>query len=177
VSVEKVSLIEIFLIVLFSTLFSIGGVGGMTALIQDRWVGRGLLDSGLFAWLVALSYMSPGPKCGFLAAIGYYMHGMPGVGAAVAGLVLPSCIGSAGVAHALTRMQPAMKFIALPAGFAVAGAMAAAAWGLALPLQPNVYEIAAIGVVAILVAWRNISPVLVVLCAAAVGLVWWFVQH
>jgi chromate transport protein ChrA len=58
--VETVGLVEIFLIVLFSSLFSIGGVGGMTALIQDRWVGHGLLDSGLFSWLVALSYMSPG---------------------------------------------------------------------------------------------------------------------
>jgi chromate transporter len=175
--VETVGLVEIFLIVLFSSLFSIGGVGGMTALIQDRWVGHGLLDSGLFSWLVALSYMSPGPKCGFLAAIGYYMHGVPGACAAAAGLILPTCIGSAGVSHALARMQPAMKFITMPAGFAVAGAMAAAAWGLAKPLEPNVYEIAAIGIVAILVAWRNISPVLVVLCAAAVGLAWWFFQH
>ncbi|HTH98932.1 MAG TPA: chromate transporter [Stellaceae bacterium] len=174
---DTVGLAEIFFVVFLSSLFSIGGVGGLTAVIQERWVSPGLLDPGLFSWLVALSYMSPGPKCGFLVAIGYYMDGVPGLCAAIAGLILPTCIGSAGVSHALAKMRPAMKFITLPASFAIAGAMVAAAWGLARLFKPNPYEIGAIAVVTILVAWRNVSPVRVVLCAAAIGLVLWLVQH
>jgi chromate transporter len=175
-TVGAVSLTQIFLVIFLSSLFSIGGGAGQTAVIQDRWVGHGLLDSGLFSWSVALSYLSPGPKCGFLAAVGYYMHGVPGACAALLGIIIPTCVGAAGVSYAFKKIEPVINAIALPATFAVAGMMAATALDLAKPLHPNVYEIAAMLVVAVLVGWRNMEPVAVVLSSAVIGVIWWFVQ-
>ena len=82
----KVGLFEVFLVTALSSLFSIGGGNGPAAVIQDRWVGTGALDPGLFAWALALGYLSPGPKAGFLAGVGYYVHGVTGAVAAIVGI-------------------------------------------------------------------------------------------
>ncbi|HEY4074139.1 MAG TPA: chromate transporter [Herbaspirillum sp.] len=171
---ETVGLAQIFIVVFLSSLFSIGGGNGATAVIQDRWVGHGLLDAGLFSWSIALSYLSPGPKCGFLAAVGYYMYGVPGACAAILGIAIPTCFGAAAVSYAFRKIEPVIKFIALPACFVVAGMIAAAAWDMAAPMHLNAYEIAAIVAIAVLVGWRNLDPVIVVLGSAAAGLGWWY---
>ncbi|HEY4317308.1 MAG TPA: chromate transporter [Herbaspirillum sp.] len=173
---HAVSLTQIFVVIFLSSLFAVGGGNGSAAVIQDRWVGHGLLDSGLFAWSIALSYLSPGPKCGFLAAVGYYMYGVPGACAAMAGIILPTCIGSAAVSYAFSKIEPVIKFIALPACFVVAGMLGFTAWDMGAPLHLNAAEIAGVVVVAVLIGWRNMDPLIVILGAAAIGVGWWFVQ-
>lgn len=170
---DSVGVLEIVSVVLVSSLFSIGGGNGPLAVIQDRWVSKGLLDPGLFAWAIALGYLSPGPKAGFLSGVGYYMYGLPGAAAAIAGIVLPTWIGSAGVSYGYKILAPAIKAISLPAGFVIAGMITAAAWDLARPMALDRIEIAAVGAVAVAVAWRNLEPALVVLGSALGGLVWW----
>ncbi|MDB5990312.1 MAG: hypothetical protein JWQ10_1715, partial [Herbaspirillum sp.] len=88
----------------------------------------------------------------------------------------PTCIGAAAVSYGFRKIEPVIKFIALPACFVVAGMIAATAWNLAAPLHLNPYEIAAIVAVAVLVGWRNLDPVIVVLGSAAAGVLWWYVN-
>lgn len=172
----SVSLFEIMTVILLSSLFSLGGGNGPVAVIQDRWVGKGLLDPGLFAWALALGYLSPGPKAGFLSGIGYYMYGVPGAVAAIIGILIPTCIGAAGVSYGYQKLEPVIKAISLPAGFVIAGMIAAAAWDMVSPMKLNAVEIGAVAVVAVLVAWRNLEPYIIVLGAAAAGLLWWFIS-
>jgi chromate transporter len=169
-------LLEIFLVVALSSLFSVGGGNGPVAVIQDRWVGKGLLDPALFSWALALGYLSPGPKAGFVSGVGYYMYGVPGALAAVAGVAVPALAGSAAVSYAYRALEPVIRRITLPASFVVAGMIAAAACDMALPMKLSLPEIGAIGAVALLVGLRNLDPVIVVLGAAATGFGWWLLK-
>jgi chromate transporter len=169
----SVGIFEIVGVILLSSLFSLGGGNGPIAVIQDRWVAQGVLDPSLFAWAIALSYLTPGPKAGFLSGIGYYLYGLPGALAAVVGIVIPTCIGSGAVSYGFAKLQPIIKRISLPAGFVIAGMIAAAAWNMVTPMKLSGYELAAAALVAVLVGWRNLEPVVVVLGAATAGLLWW----
>jgi chromate transporter len=167
------SLIEIFVVVSLSTIFSLGGGNGAMTVIQDRWVSAGVLDPSLFAWALALGYLSPGPKAGFLSGIGYFMAGVPGACAAIAGIILPTCLGAAGVTYGYKKFEPIIKRITLPASFVVAGMIAAAAWHTAVPMHLTAFEIGAVVLVAVLVGWRDLEAWIVVLGAAAAGIGWW----
>lgn len=169
----SVSLFQVFVVILISSVFSLGGGNGTTAVIQSQWVKPGHLDPALFAWAIALSHLTPGPKAGFLSGVGYYLHGLPGAVAAMLGIIIPTCISAAGTTYLLGRLQPIVNRIRLAAGFIIAGMIAAAAWGTAAPMDLNGFELLAVAVVAILVGWRNVEPVVVILGGAVVGLLWW----
>lgn len=169
----SVSLVQVFVVILLSSLFSLGGGNGTTAVIQSQWVQPGHLDPGLFAWVIALSHLTPGPKAGFLSGVGYYLHGLPGAVAAVVAIIIPTCISAAGATYLLGRLQPIIMRIRLTAGFIIAGMIAAAAWGTAAPMKLNFFELLAVAGVAVLVGWRNLDPLFVILGGAAVGLLWW----
>ena len=168
-------LLEIVIVVLLSSAFSLGGGAGPIAVIQDRWVGNGLLSPELFAWALALGYLSPGPKAGFIAGVGYYVYGLPGAAAAVVGLVLASWIGAAGVSYSYAKLAPVIKLISLPAGFIIAGMIFVSAWNPMGPMDLSIIEYAAVAIVALLVGWRNVDAVVVVLGSALLGVVWWLV--
>lgn len=168
-----VGLADIFVVVLLSTLLSVGGGNGPLAVIQDRWVGTGLLDPALFSWALALGYLCPGPKAGFLSGIGYYMYGVPGALAALFGVAIPTMFGSAAVSYGYQKLEPVIRRIALPASFVVAGMIAVAACDTGRPMKLSLTEMAAAAVVAVLVGWRNLDPVIVVLGAAVAGGGWW----
>lgn len=169
---DATSVPEIMGVVLLSCLFSLGGGNGPLAVIQDRWVSKGVLDPALFAWAIALGYLSPGPKACFVSGVGYFLHGVPGAVAAIAGLLIPTWVGSAGVAYGYRRLAPLIEAISLPAGFVIAGMIAAAAWDMAGPMALGAVDIVAAGMVAVAVAWRNLAPAIVVLGAALAGLAW-----
>ncbi len=170
----QVGLAEVLIVVALSSLFSIGGGNGPLAIIQDRWVATGLLTPPLFAWAIALGHLSPGPKSGFLAGIGYYMAGLPGAVAAVVGIILPTCLACVGVSRAFRRLEPVIRRASLPAAFVVAGMITAAAWELARPMELSAIEILGVILVAVLTGWRNAEPAFVVLGAAGLGLFGWF---
>lgn len=171
-----VSLAEILGVVLVSSLFSLGGGNGPIAVVQSQWVETGRLDPGLFAWVIALGYLSPGPKAGFLSGLGYYLQGFPGAIAAVLGIIIPACVASASVTHIFGRLRPLIARIRLPASFVIAGMIAAAAWGTAAPMKLTVPELLAVAVVAVLVGWRHVEPLWVVLGAAAIGVLAWLLR-
>jgi chromate transporter len=169
----SVGIVEILLVILISTFFSIGGGNGPLAVIQDQWVKSGALDAGLFAWVFALSYLAPGPRVGFLSGIGYYLHGLPGAMAAIIGIVIPTCIGASAVSYGLKKLQPIIKKISLSAGFVISGMIAVAAWGTALPLRLGVGELIAVLIVAFIVAKWKTEPIWIILGGAVFGLMVW----
>lgn len=170
---SSVGFLDILLLIAFSSLFSLGGGNGPLAIIQDRWVNSGLLEPALFSWALALGYLSPGPKAGFLSAIGFYMYGLPGAFAAILGIILPTLIGAGAVSFWFERLQPVIQRISLPAGFVIAGMISAAAWNLAVPIAPGPVEILAVIAIAIWVGWRSPEPALIVLGSAGAGLMIW----
>jgi chromate transporter len=169
--VDSVGLVEIFAVMLLSTLFSIGGGSGQIPVIQGRWVEPGVLAPDLFSFALAITFIGPGPRTGFIAGVGYYLAGLPGAVVALSGLVLPTVLGAAGVSVGLDRMEKIVKAVAPSSGFVIAALIAAAAWGVAAPLGLRPAEIAAAGLVAGLIAWRNTDPIWLVLAAIGVGLV------
>lgn len=170
---NSVGFLDIVIVIIVSSLFSVGGGNGPLAVIQDRWVNQGLLEPTLFAWALALGYLSPGPKAGFLSGIGYYMYGLPGAFAAMIGIILPTLIGAGAISYWFDRLQPVIKRISLPAGFVIAGMITAAAWNLANPMHLAPIELLVTALIAILVAWRSPEPAFIVLGAAAAGIAWW----
>jgi chromate transporter len=167
-----VGVVEIFLLMLLSSLLSFGGGNGQIPLIQGRWVETGKLPAELFAFSLALTYLAPGPRAGFLAGVGYYLAGLPGAAAAIVGIVVPTCLGAGAVSAALGRMQLILRRLKPSSGFVIAGLIGAAAWGTARPLHPGPLEVLAMASVAVVVAWRDVEPLKVVLVALAVGLSW-----
>jgi chromate transporter len=103
------------------------------------------------------------------------MYGLPGAITSVVAVIVPTALGSAAVTFWFEKLQPVIKLISLPAGFVIAGMIAAAAWQLAKPMQLSASELVGVCVVTLLIAWRNLSPVLVILGSACVGFLLWLV--
>jgi chromate transporter len=170
--VGDVGVLEIFLLMLVSAAFSFGGGNGQIPLIQGRWVEPGHLAPELFTFSLAVTYLGPGPRAGFLAGVGYYLAGLPGAGAAVLGIVVPTVLGAGAVDVALSRMEWILRRIAPSSGYVIAGLVVAAAWGTAVPLGLLPVEWVAVAVVAAVVVRWDVDPLVLVLGAVALGLVW-----
>ena len=170
----QVEPLEIMLVIAASSAFSIGGGNGQLPVIQARWVEPGFLPPGLFSFALAISYLTPGPKAGFVAAVGYYLAGVPGVVAGFVGLVLPTFVGAVGVSYAMRRMERIVRLVQPSAGFVIAALIAAAAWGTAVPLEFRPLEVVAAAAVTAVIAVFDLDPLWLILAAIAVGLVWSF---
>ncbi len=166
---SSVSLLEIVLMLCLGSMLSIGGGNGFVAIMQSRWVTPGHLDPALFAWVIALGHLTPGPKAGFIAGVGYYLRGLPGALAATLGILIPSCLSSGAVAYGMDRFRPVINRISPPASFVVSGLIAATAWETAVPMSLGVPEVMAVAAVAYLVGRRDMDPVWAVLGAVGFG--------
>lgn len=171
-AVGDVGLWEIFGFIGLSSLFSLGGGNGQVPVIQAQWVEPGVLPPSAFSFALAMTYLAPGPKSGFVAGIGYYLGGVPGAVAAVVGLVLPTWLGAAAVSLAVRRVQALVRLVRPSAGFVLAALIAAAAWGTAIPMGLGVAEAVAVALVAAVVVWRDLDPVLLIVTAVTVGGIW-----
>ncbi|WP_052476177.1 chromate transporter [Cohnella kolymensis] len=172
---SPVELWEIFWVNLIGCLFSVGGGNGSIAVIQDEWVDSGQLAPSLFAWSLAISYLTPGPKVAFVAGVGYYVGGGWGALAALLGITIPTCVGAAVLTHGMKRVKPIIAKIQVSAGFVIAGMIAAAGWAIAIPLKLNGFEVASAAAVAAAVGWRNVEPIWIILAALAIGAVQAFI--
>lgn len=168
---ETVGLWEIFFVMVLASFLSFGG-GSQMPVIQDQWVTPGVLAPELFSFTLAVTYLTPGPKAGYLAGIGYYLAGLPGALVAIAGLVVPTCLGTGAASYATQRMQRLIVSLRTSSAYITGALIAAAAWGAASPMGLGPAEIAAVVVVALVVAWKNIDPVWLFLGAFVVGGVW-----
>lgn len=165
-----VAALEIFAYIVLSAFLSFGGGNGQIPVIQGQWVDPGVLDPGLFAFAVAVTYLTPGPKAGFVAGVGYYLGGALGALAAALGLVVATTGGAGAVSHAMNWVQRLVALVRPASGFLIAALIAAAAWGTAAPMGLHGPELVAVGAVAAGVAGRRLDPLVLVLGAVVVGL-------
>jgi chromate transporter len=167
-----VTLWSILVVMLVSAFASFGGGAGPMVVIQGTWVKGGQLDPALFAWVIALSHLLPGPRAGFIAGIGYYLHGVSGSVVAMAGVLVPAWVAAAVAVTSLDRLREVVNRLMRVGLYVVAGLVVATAVGMALPLALNWVEIAAVCVVAWLVGRHDVEPLWIICAAMAVGLSW-----
>ena len=114
-------LVEILAVIAFSTLFSLGGGNGQLAIIQDHWVDPGILSPGLFAWAYAIGNFVPGPKCSFVAGIGYFLAGFPGALACLVGISIPTVVGASLASHWHDHLKRYVALFIPASGFVMRG--------------------------------------------------------
>ncbi len=165
-------LLEILWIIAFSTLFSLGGGNGQLAIIQDQWVESGVLSPALFAWAYAIGNFAPGPKCSFVAGIGYFLAGFPGALACLVGITIPTVFGASVAAHWHDQLKQYVAIFIPASGFVIAGMMSTAGSSLVLSLSINYIEYPALAALILGVWLKRWDPCYVVMGSACVG---WFV--
>ena len=170
-----VGALDVMGVIMLSTLFSLGGGNGQIALIQDYWVGPGLLEPALFAWAYAIGNFVPGPKVSFVTGIGYYMAGIPGAIAALLGIVIPTSLGASIASHWYLKFQRVINHMTLSATFVIAGMMTTAAYGLARPMEIVWGEYAIIVAAAIAFAWKGLDAMYIIGGSAALGALIWLI--
>ncbi len=172
---------------IFSTMLVLGvqsfGGGSATFLLLNRaCIDRGWLDEDEFIRAWSLAQLSPGINLVKLTVlIGYHLRGVPGLVAAMTGLLLPSggitVLMTAGYASIRSQplVQAAMKGV-LPATIGLSLAMASQT---ALPLIHHARsegktrlaaQVAVMTGSAVLLALTSLSPVIVLLLAGLVTL-------
>ena len=170
VNSENSFLIEILTIIAFSTLFSLGGGNGQLAIIQDYWVNPGILSPVLFAWAYAIGSFVPGPKCSFVAGIGYFLAGIPGALACLIGILIPTVFGASLAAHWYDTLKHYIAWFIPVSGFVIAGMMLTAGTSLALTLSIGYLGYALVLAVVLGVWLKRWEPGYVVLGSTGIGL-------
>lgn len=161
--------LQIFFVMLMAGLAAIGGGSGSLAVAQHAWVETGYLRPELYAWTMALGHVTPGPLSTAVVGMGYYLAGLPGAGAALVGISLPTWAAACLAARGMERFRSLLEPLMRPAPYVVAGLAAATAVSVALPLRLAVHEAAAVAAVTWLVGWRSVDPVWIVAGAVCVG--------
>ena len=162
-------LVEILAVIAFSTLFSLGGGNGQLAIIQDHWVDPGILSPGLFAWAYAIGNFVPGPKCSFVAGIGYFLAGFPGALACLVGISIPTVVGASLASHWHDYLKRYVALFIPASGFVIAGMMLTAGTGLAQSISIDPVEYLLVGFVVLGVWLKRWDPGVVVLGSAGLG--------
>ncbi len=155
-----------------------GGDPAMAALERELVARRGWLAREHYGLAYGLARVTPGTNVlAFCAAVAWIIRGWAGAVLAVAGGSAPSAMVAVWLTYAYQVLKdnpPAMGAIAGLLASAV-GMMAAAAWNLVRPhLRPGEWPRAALiagGAAAVSIA-VPVSPVLVLLAAAAAGFLW-----
>ena len=162
------------------SLFSIGGGYNMIPLMQHEVAVRGWLTPERFLDVLAVSEITPGPIAVNLATFaGYQVAGLTGSIAATVGVCLPGAILLLALGTLAIRLRERPAFRAAMRGLmpALVGLLAATAIRLGLALVPVGAHYPSLQASAIfaaafgLVLWKNPHPVLLLLGAAAAGMV------
>ena len=177
---------DIFLLFTRVAVFSWGGGPASLALMQRETTSAGWVSSAEFADAVALGNALPGPIAPQVAAyVGYRMAGVPGAVAAATGTVLPTTLlmllmvvfffgikDSPAVRAMLAAVRPVVIGLLLWTAYDMARAVFAipgTAWPMAL-LQGWDKVLITLGTFAALTL-SSINPAVVILAAAALGLI------
>lgn len=180
-------LLELFYTFFKIGLFTFGGGYAMLPLIQQEVVAHGWLTMEGLVDFVAVSESTPGPFAVNIATyVGAETAGILGALAATAGVVLPSFLIILIVARFYVKFKnsPAVSGVMYGLRPTVVGLMACALWGM-LPtvffhsgtvswrgvFQPEFLCTAGIFAAAVVAAMKKISPILIIVCSAALGIV------
>lgn len=167
-------------------LFTFGGGYAMLPLIQQKVLENGWLSMEELTNFVAVSESTPGPfAINISTYVGAETAGVIGSLCATLGVVLPSFLIILLVAKVYTRFKSSKTVSGAMYGLraAVVGLMASALWGM-LPtvffhaepvgwsavLRPEFLCTAAIFAGAVVAALKKVSPIIIIVCSAAAGI-------
>ncbi len=180
-------LLELFYTFFKIGLFTFGGGYAMLPLIREEVVAHGWLTMEGLVDFVAVSESTPGPFAVNIATyVGAETAGILGALAATAGVVLPSFLIILIVAKFYVKFKTSRAVSGVMYGLrpAVVGLMASALWGM-LPtvffhsgtvswraiIQPEFLCTAGIFAAAVAAAMKKVSPILIILGSAALGII------
>ncbi|MGM9524203.1 MAG: chromate transporter [Faecousia sp.] len=180
-------LLELFYTFFKIGLFTFGGGYAMLPLIQAEVVAHGWLTVEGLVDFVAVSESTPGPfAINISTYVGAETVGILGALAATMGVVLPSFLVILIVAKFYVKFKNSRAVSGVMYGLrsAVVGLMACALWGM-LPtvffhsgeiswramLRPEFLCTAGIFTAAVVAALKKVSPILIIVCSAALGIV------
>ena len=124
------------------------------------------MSPGLFAWAYAIGNFVPGPKCSFVAGIGYFLAGFPGALACLVGISIPTVVGASLASHWHDHLKRYVALFIPASGFVIAGMMLTAGMGLALNITIDPVEYLLVTLIVLGVWLRRWDPGVVVLCSA-----------
>lgn len=158
---------------------SLLSVGGAMASAPDmqRWLvaERGWLSDAQFTDAVAIAQAAPGPNLLFVALVGWSTAGLPGMLAAMSGLLLPSSLLALAAGRYGQRNARSLWVRAFTAGLTplTVGLLLATGTVLAAPLRAQPAALALVAATALL-AWRTkIGPLWLIGAGAAAGGLGW----
>lgn len=180
-------LLELFCTFFKIGLFTFGGGYAMLPLIQEEVVAHGWLTVEGLVDFVAVSESTPGPfAINISTYVGAETAGVLGALAATMGVVLPSFLIILIVAKFYVKFKNSRSVSGVMYGLrsAVVGLMACALWGM-LPtvffhsgeiswravIQPEFLCTAGIFTASVVAALKKVSPILIIVCSAALGIV------
>lgn len=180
-------LLELFYTFFKIGLFTFGGGYAMLPLIREEVVAHGWLTMEGLVDFVAVSESTPGPFAINIATyVGAETAGVLGAFAATTGVVLPSFLIILAVAKFYVKFKTSRAVSGVMYGLrpAVVGLMACALWGM-LPtvffhsgtaswraiIQPEFLCTAGIFAAAVAAAMKKVSPILIILGSAALGII------
>lgn len=167
-----VTLLQIMGWLMLASLLGIGGGNGFIPVVQSQWVSTGHLDPAFFAWAIALGQLTPGPKVGFIAGVGYALRGWPGAVAAVLATVVPTTVSCTLLSVGMERFRPLIRQVAVPGAFVIAGMIAATGWRMTLPMASGLPAVAAVAAIAYATGWRDLDPIWVAGGSVVAGIAW-----
>ena len=178
--------LELFYTFFTIGLFTFGGGYAMLPLIQEKVLANGWMEMEELTNFVAISESTPGPfAINISTYVGAETAGVPGALCATLGVVLPSFLIILIVAKIYVRFKSSKAVSGTLFGLraAVVGLLAAALWRMlqtvffhGVPvawdslLRPEFLCTAAIFAAAVVAALKKVSPILIIVCSAAVGI-------
>ncbi len=147
-----------------------GGQAALPLVERLAVADTGWLSPSQFAAGVGLAYATPGPVLILAAYVGYVAFGMPGALVATAGVFAIPIALAAGAAAVIARLERAAWFGRFGAGAAAAaiGLLGVTLFVLARPVV-DLQPLLLLGAVAAFVAARRVSPMIILIVAAAIG--------
>ena len=183
--------LELFITFFLIGAFTFGGGYAMLPLIQDRVVAHGWMEAAQITDFIAVSESTPGPfAINISTYVGMEMGGLLGAACATLGVVLPSFIvilivakcyaafqNSRIVSGCMTGLRPVVVGLIGSAVLTMAGdAFFSAGASLEAVLTMAFVVAAVIFVIMLVLAFKKVSPVIIILLSAALGIAGGYAQ-
>ncbi len=172
---KKKTLAQLFCAFLKIGAFTFGGGYAMLPLIRrETMETRGWIDEDTMADILAIAESTPGPIAVNAATfIGYRMAGIPGALAATTGVILPSFALIAILSFVLERVQDlrAVRYAFFGIRAAVPALVVRALWQTYNGSPKGIFGCVIAALACAAVVFLHVHVVLVMLSAAAVGLI------
>ena len=155
------------------SLFAIGGANAAIPEMHRLAVEiEGCMSNRQFAYMYAISQLSPGPNVIIVTLIGYHVAGIAGAAVATAAMTGPTCVFAFWIARVWERFKDRHWRIAIQAGLVplAIGFMAASAYVVTRAADVSWVAAALTAAVGVLMYLGKLNPLLLLAAGGVIGL-------